>query len=73
MNPNLSFEEALQQLETIVKALEVGNLPLEESMKKYQEGLSLAQHCQSLLQKAETLLAKMEKNGEWIDIPKLSE
>ncbi len=73
MKPNLNFEEALAQLETVVKSLEVGNLPLEESMKQYQEGIELAQYCHSLLQKAEALIVKMEKSGEWVDLPKQSE
>lgn len=69
MKPNLSFEEALAKLEAVVKSLEVGNLPLEESMKQYLEGIELADYCSQLLKKAETLIVKMEKSGEWVDLP----
>ena len=60
-----SFEEALTALETIVEALENGDLPLEEAVKKYQEGMALAKHCHGLLEDAEKVLTKvMTKEGE---------
>lgn len=60
-----SFEEALTQLEAIVEALENGDLPLEEAVKKYQEGMALAKHCHGLLENAEKVLTKvMTKEGE---------
>ena len=60
-----SFEEALTSLEAIVEALENGDLPLEEAVKKYQEGMNLAKHCHGLLEDAEKVLTKvMTKEGE---------
>ena len=38
---NLSFEEAIKRLETIVHRLEAGNIPLEESLKLFEEGMRL--------------------------------
>lgn len=60
-----SFEEALKELEAIVSALEDGELPLEEAVKKYETGRQLAEHCQKLLEDAEKVLTKvMVTNGE---------
>ncbi len=60
-----SFEEALLALEAIVEALENGDLPLEEAVKKYQEGMALAKHCHGLLEEAEKVLTKvMNQEGE---------
>lgn len=49
----LSFEEAFEQLEAAVEALQDGQMPLEEALRHYEEGMKLAQHCNDLLQKAE--------------------
>lgn len=54
----LSFEDALKQLETIVRELEQGNVPLERSIDMYERGSALRKHCDQLLQAAE---AKVEK------------
>ncbi|TKB44499.1 exodeoxyribonuclease VII small subunit [Thalassotalea mangrovi] len=50
---NLSFEESMSELETIVNALEQGDLPLEDSMKLFERGLALSQHSQKTLASAE--------------------
>ncbi len=55
---NLSFEDALKQLETIVRELEQGNVPLERSIEMYERGAVLRAHCDTLLKAAE---AKVEK------------
>jgi exodeoxyribonuclease VII small subunit len=55
---NLSFEQALGQLETIVRELEQGNVPLERSIEMYERGAVLRKHCDGLLKSAE---AKVEK------------
>lgn len=49
----LSYEEAFQELEAIVKALEMEEHPLEEGLKLYERGQALAQRCASLLDQAE--------------------
>ncbi len=59
-----SFEDALKALETIVKALESGELPLEEAVKKYEEGMAYSKHCQKLLKEAEQVLTKQMKDDE---------
>jgi exodeoxyribonuclease VII small subunit len=47
------FEEALERLEAIVKDLEDGDLPLEESLRLFEEGVSLTRLCASKLEEAQ--------------------
>ena len=54
----LSFEQALAELEEIVAKLEAGNVELEVSIGLYERGQALKTHCEQLLQRAE---AKVEK------------
>jgi len=49
----LDFESALAQLESLVARMEDGELPLEQSLAAYQQGMALARLCQSLLDRAE--------------------
>jgi exodeoxyribonuclease VII small subunit len=48
-----TFEESLKQLESIVSRLERGDLPLEESIKLFEEGIQLSSNCKDQLDKAE--------------------
>jgi exodeoxyribonuclease VII small subunit len=73
MEPNLSFEEALKTLESIVKELESGNLSLEDSVTKYQEGILLAKRCHDLLKKAESVVVQLVENEGLTDFPKPEE
>ena len=50
---DLKFEDCLARLEQIVGRLETGNLPLEESLKIFEEGITLARHCARYLDDAE--------------------
>ncbi|MEQ8203462.1 MAG: exodeoxyribonuclease VII small subunit [Smithellaceae bacterium] len=47
------FEDALKKLEDIVKKMEAGDLPLEEALKSFEEGIKLIHFCQSKLNEAE--------------------
>lgn len=49
---NLPFEDAMRELETIVRKLEEGRLPLDEAIKNYERGAILRTHCESLLKAA---------------------
>jgi len=63
---DLKFEDCLARLEQIVSALETGNLPLEESLKVFEEGIALARHCSRYLDDAERrieILVKDESGG----------
>ena len=62
---NLSFEESLGELDTIVQSLEQGELSLEESMALFERGLRLSQLSQNKLQAAEQKVKiLLEKNGK---------
>jgi exodeoxyribonuclease VII small subunit len=73
MEMKLTFEEAMKQLEALVKELEQGNLALDLSLSKYTDGVKLAKYCHDLLQNAETMIVKLEQEGKWVDFPKLDE
>jgi len=55
----LSFEEALRALETIVRQLESGDVPLEDSINLYEEGERLRQHCQKRLDAAQARIERI--------------
>lgn len=60
-----SFEEAITELELIVQKLEKGELPLEEALNAYKEGIELSNYCQKVLSNAEESVTKMmTKQGE---------
>lgn len=62
---NLTFEESLSELDTIVHNLEQGELSLEESMTLFERGLSLSQVSQNKLQAAEQKVKiLLDNNGE---------
>ena len=55
----LSFERAIEELETIVKRLEEGKVPLEESVAIYERGEVLKRRCEYLLRQAEARVEKI--------------
>lgn len=61
-----TFEESLNALEEIVQRLERGDVPLEEALVAFREGMALSKQCQDTLEKAEKTLTKMmtENNEE---------
>ena len=60
----LSFEQALDQLERIVESLEKGNVPLDQSIAHYERGEALRKHCQMLLAAAEDKVEKIRLDSE---------
>jgi exodeoxyribonuclease VII small subunit len=65
------FEEAMERLEQIVETLESGDLPLDESLKIFEEGMGLVNFCTKKLEEVEqkvTILIK-ESEGKWIQQP----
>lgn len=60
---DVPFEEAMQKLESIVDAMESGELPLEALMAKFEEGTKLARICQAKLAQAETRIQQLEKDA----------
>jgi exodeoxyribonuclease VII small subunit len=57
------FEEALQQLEAVVEAMESDDLPLETLLARYEEGAKLVKVCQEKLAEAELKIQQLEKTA----------
>jgi exodeoxyribonuclease VII small subunit len=55
----MAFEQAIEQLETIIKRLEEGKVPLEESVAIYERGEALKRRCEELLKAAEARVEKI--------------
>ncbi len=61
----LSFEQSMQELETIVSKMEQGELPLEEALQSFERGIQLARHSQQKLKQAEQKVhILMSQNGQ---------
>ena len=60
----LSFEQALKELESIVGRLERGDVELEESIVIYERGEALRTHCDMLLKQAEAKVEKLTLTGD---------
>jgi exodeoxyribonuclease VII small subunit len=56
------FEEALQKLEAIVTQMEEGDLPLEETLKAFEDGVKLARFCANKLDEAERKVEKLMRD-----------
>ncbi len=61
---DLSFEEALEELEGIVEKLEAGDAPLEKSIAIYQRGAQLKAHCETKLKNAQLKVEKIVLDGQ---------
>ena len=59
---DIKFEDALQRLEQIVDQLEAGDLPLENSLKVFEEGVALARRCAKYLEEAEKRIELLTKD-----------
>lgn len=60
----IKFENALKKLEKIVEELEKGDLPLEDSLAKYEEGIKLSRICQKKLETAKKKVELLVKSKE---------
>lgn len=60
----MKFEEALKKLEKIVESLEDGNLPLDESIEKYEEGIRLSKMCAKKLEVAKKKVEILMKSED---------
>jgi exodeoxyribonuclease VII small subunit len=60
----VKFDDALAEFEGIIRKLEAGNLPLEESIELYKQGMTLSANCHAKLQKIEAEVVKLvDANG----------
>ena len=61
---NRTFEENMFRLEEIVRSMERGDVPLEESLKLFQEGTELVRNCGKLLDEAEMAVKKVTADAD---------
>lgn len=61
---NMTFESALVRLEEIVKSLDSGNAPLDDSLNLFEEGVALVKFCNEKLDSAEQRVKVVTDNGE---------
>jgi exodeoxyribonuclease VII small subunit len=59
-----TFEESVAQLEQIVAAIESGEIGLEESLAKYEQGMELVKKCRGILDRAEKRIEQLTQKGE---------
>jgi exodeoxyribonuclease VII small subunit len=64
-----NFEKSMEQLEKIVEELDKGEFTLEESLKKFEEGLKLGKACREMLDKAEARVKKLveDESGQLVE------
>lgn len=67
----LSFEQSLSRLDEIVRHLEKGDLPLNDSLSLYEEGTGLIKACSKMLDEAEQKVVKLKKgpDREPVELP----
>ncbi len=73
MKEKQSFEDDIKRLQKIVEELSSGKLTLGESLKKYEEGIKLAQSCSGLLNEAQRKVELLTKKDGKYALEKLSE
>ena len=65
-----NFEKSMENLENIVTELEKGELNLDESVKKFEEGMKISGECNKMLENAEKKITiLLEKNGDFEEKP----
>jgi len=62
-----TFENALEELEELVKELENGEIDLNDAVKKYNDGIKLSKYCHDLLKEAESVIVKIMKDDKLED------
>ena len=60
----LSYEQAFEELQSLIGLLESGEKPLEETLELYERGQALYHHCQKLLEEAELKVEQLDGDGK---------
>ena len=55
----MTFEQTIKELTSIVSKIEQGEIPLQDSLQQYERGMALIKHCRGILQKAEKRIEKI--------------
>lgn len=64
MAKEINFEDTIKELETIANQLEKGDLNLDESVSKFEEGMKLSKECSKILEDAEKRITILLKNDD---------
>lgn len=65
-NKEINFEDTMKKLENIANELEKGDLDLDTSVSKFEEGMKLSKKCNEILENAEKRISILINNGEYI-------
>jgi exodeoxyribonuclease VII small subunit len=65
--PQASFEAGLAELESVVKQLESGDLPLEKALELFEKGMQLSEACRKQLEEAETKVEILTRRGNSVN------
>ena len=71
--PKKTFENAMRRLEEIVSELEKGDIPLEGSLRIFEEGVELTKFCAAKLNEAEEKLKLLVKEGDEFDLKSMND
>ena len=63
----MNFEENVEQLEKVVQELENGNLNLEDSIKKFEEGMAISKKCNEILEEAAKKITVLIKKDDGVE------
>jgi exodeoxyribonuclease VII small subunit len=64
---DMSFDDALAELQRTIAELETGNLPLERTLALHERGAALLEHCETLLRSAELRMRQLVAKGSSLD------
>ena len=65
---NMTYEKAISRLEEIVSKLEGNEIPLEDSIALFQEGIELSKYCDDKLKNIQEIVAQIYENGQLKDM-----
>ncbi len=60
----IKFEQAVEQVEQIIEAIEAGDIGLEDSLAEYEKGMKLIAQCRAILESAEKRIAELSTNAQ---------
>lgn len=66
MTESRTFERALQELEDRVRKLDSGDLPLEDALRSFEEGIGLVRECQELLDQADRRIVELTETPQGV-------
>jgi len=65
----IGFEDAIEQLEELIEQIESGEIGLEESLKRYEEGSALIKRCRTILDGAQAKITELTVDADGLSIP----